>query len=66
MLSVFVREELMVEKLRGCVCMCVCVKVCVCVCERLTNPSTELKRVKNTSKGSLTSVKPHRVFKNNK
>lgn len=40
--------------------------VVVCVCEWFTNPSTELKRVKNTSKGSLTSVKPHRVFKNNK
>lgn len=48
----------------GCECADVCIRVCVC--ERLTNPSTELKRVKNTSKGSLTSVKPHRVFKNNK
>lgn len=44
------------------VCTCVCARVCV----RLTNPSAELKRVKNTSKGSLTSVKPHRDFENNK
>jgi len=48
------------------VIVCANVRICVCVSERLTNPSTELKRVKNTSKGSLTSVKPHRVFKNNK
>lgn len=68
MLTAFVREEFMAWKLRACMLECECVHFCLCVFERerLTNPSTELKRVKNTSKGSLTSEKPHRDFKNNK